>query len=182
MRCFIAVPCATPGVARLLSELEKINADTKIVKPENLHLTLKFLGEVPESKVDEIYSALVDCLSPFRAFDVSLKGIGAFPKLRRVRVIWVGFGKNSERFIEMNESIEKAMEGIGFPRETRFHPHLTLARVRTARGKEELISFIEKYATTPFGDTHIERVELMKSTLTPRGPLYSTLYQVKLAD
>ncbi|MFQ5815878.1 MAG: RNA 2',3'-cyclic phosphodiesterase [Candidatus Hydrothermarchaeaceae archaeon] len=182
MRSFIAVGITTPEVLNLLEELRKIEADIKVVKPENLHLTLKFLGEITEGRVDEIHKALTDCLSLFRAFDVSLKGVGAFPKPRRMRVIWIGFDKNGERFVEMNDSIGGALESIGFRREGRFHPHLTLARVRTPRGKEELISFIKKHETTPFGGSRIESVELRRSTLTPRGPIYSTLRRVNLRD
>ncbi len=182
MRSFIAAGEATPEVLSLVEGLKGIKADMKTVKPENIHLTLKFLGELSEGKVDEIHRALTDCLSPFSSFEISLRGVGVFPNVKRMRVIWVGFDKNKEKLVEMNHSIEGALEGIGFRRDSRFHPHLTLARVKSPRGKEELISFIETHREISFGESRIESVELMKSTLTPKGPIYSTLRQVKLGD
>lgn len=180
MRTFIATGISTPDLLDLLEELRSIDADTKVVKPEHLHLTLKFLGEIPEIKVDELQKALTDCLSSFEAFETTLKGVGVFPNKKRMRVIWVGFDKNGKNFIDMNNAVESALEKIGFPREGRFHPHLTLARIRTARGKEKLIDFLEKNEAKEFGAARVEKVEIMKSTLTPKGPIYLSLKQVRL--
>lgn len=182
MRSFIAIGISTPEVLKLLDELRNSSADLKIVKPENLHLTLKFLGDIPEGRTEEIQIAVTKAIAPFKAFDVSLRGVGVFPKIKRMRVIWVGFDKNGERFVEINNSIENSLKRIGFQREGRFHPHLTVARVRSQRGKENLISILRKYEDTSFGESRIESVELMKSILTPRGPIYSVVEQVKLTD
>ncbi len=182
MRSFIATGITTPELLNLLEELRNIEADAKVVKPENLHMTLKFLGEIPEGKVDEIHKALADCLANFESFEASLKGVGVFPDTKRMRVIWVGFDKNNEKFIEMNDSMEGALERIGFQREGRFHPHLTLARMRSPKGKDKLLDFLKKYEATQFGEARVDKVDLMKSTLTPKGPIYSIVRQVRLRD
>jgi len=182
MRSFIATGEPTPAALKLLDELRTVKADLKPVKPENMHLTLKFLGEISEGRVDEISDVLTDCLSSFSAFDVSLKGVGVFPNLKRIRVVWVGYDKNREKLVGMNNSIEGALSKIGFQREHRFHPHLTLARVRSPRKQDELISFVKKYESTPFGEIKIKSVDLMQSTLTPKGPIYSILRSVELSD
>ncbi len=180
MRSFIALKATTPEVLNLLNELKVTNADIKVVKPENIHLTIKFLGEVSENKITAIQESIIESLSSFGPFSVTLKGVGVFPNSKRMRVIWAGFDMNREKVVELNNIVEGALEGFGFRRERRFHPHLTLARVRSPKGNAELKSFVKEYEDTPLGGSRIEGVELMKSNLTPKGPVYSILHQVKL--
>ncbi|MEE8167648.1 MAG: RNA 2',3'-cyclic phosphodiesterase [Candidatus Hydrothermarchaeales archaeon] len=179
MRSFIAVALRNEKIQDVLEELRAVKADTKVVKPENLHLTLNFLGEIPQEKIDDIYDVMKNSLKT-SPFNVDLHGLGAFPSVKRIRVIWVGFRENADKFIQMNCDLEENLERLGFKREYRFHPHLTIARVKSPRGKEELQALLEKYKDVNFGVLHVSKVELKKSVLTPKGPIYSTLREVTL--
>jgi 2'-5' RNA ligase len=175
MRCFIAVEMSNDQVLACLMELGRVGAALRRVSPGNLHLTLKFLGEVKEELIPEISAAMEDALQGIEPFDAALKGLGTFPSLNYMRVVWVGIEKNRERLIEVQRSLDKRLAKLGFQRDKRFHPHLTLARVKSPKGKGELREFIVQHADTDFGAVRIERVELKKSVLTPKGPIYTTI-------
>lgn len=180
MRCFIAVEVDNPHVRSFIEELSKVGAALRVVKPENLHLTFKFLGEVPEDSIDGILKAMDGSLSGFGPFEASLCGTGAFPNLNYMRVVWVGLRENRERLIEMQSTIDKRLVPLGFAPEKRFSLHLTLARVKSQKGKEQLKDFLFKNRERSFGNFIIDSVRLKKSVLTPKGPIYSTLGQTKL--
>ncbi len=180
MRTFIAVDIKNQRLLEALEELARTKADIKVVTPENLHMTLKFLGEIPEDKAEAVATAMERCLEGFGAFDVVIRGLGAFPTNKRPRVIWAGFAVNGEKFVAMNKSLEEKLSELGVQMGERFHPHLTLARARSARGKEELVALLERWKNAELGDFRVEKVELKKSTLTPKGPIYSTLREAKL--
>jgi 2'-5' RNA ligase len=176
MRSFIAVEARTPGVEGLLSGLSSLGAALRVVKPEGLHITMKFLGEIPEGRVGEIYSAMEEAFSPFEPFHISLKGAGAFPSPRRPRVVWVGVEEGRDTLIRMQSALDSNLSSLGFQKEKRrFHPHLTLARVKTPRVMDRLQEFIEGHKGEEFGRVAVGKVELKKSLLTPRGALYTTL-------
>lgn len=175
MRCFIAVDMGNDKVIACLRELGRVGAALRLVSPENLHLTLKFLGEVQEELIPEISAAMKDALQGIEPFDTSFRGLGTFPSLNYMRVVWVGIEKSREKLIEVQRSLDERLAKLGFQRDKRFHPHLTLARVKSPKGKGELREFIMKHADTDFGAVRIERVELKKSVLTPKGPIYTTI-------
>ncbi len=180
MRCFIAVEVDDPQVRSFIEELSQVDAALRVVRPENLHLTLKFLGEVPGDSIDGIMKAVDSSLSGFGPFETSLVGTGAFPSLDYMRVVWVGFGENRERFVEMQKAVDEALVPLGFAPEKRFHPHLTLARVKSRKGKEQLKEFLLKNQERPFGTLTVDSVRLKKSVLTPKGPIYSTERETRL--
>lgn len=181
MRCFVAVEVDNPAVSSFVDELSKVGAALRVVKPGNLHLTLKFLGEVPEDSIDGILKAMDRSFSGFGPFDASLSGTGAFPGLNHMRVVWIGISENHERLIEMQSAVDRELVPLGFAPDKRFHPHLTLARVKSQKGKGQLKAFILKNRERTFGKLIIESVLLKKSVLTPEGPIYSILGQTKLA-
>ncbi len=180
MRSFIAVDIKNEKVEAAVEELKKIKADVKTVEPQNLHLTLKFLGEIPEDAVEKIYAAMQLSLKSFQPFDVSLRSIGVFPSLKYMRVVWVGFKEGREKLIEMQRSLESNLRELNFKPENRFDPHLTIGRVKSQRGKEELKNFVLSHADTDFGSVAVDKVELKKSVLTPKGSIYSTVREVRL--
>ncbi len=180
MRSFIAVDINNQRLLEALDELARTRADIKLVKPENLHMTMKFLGEIPGDKAEAVAMAMERSLVEFKAFDVTLRGLGAFPTIKRPRVIWAGFALNGEKFVAMNKVLEEKLSELGFQREERFHPHLTLARTRSSRGKEELTALLERWKDADLGGFRVAAVELKKSTLTPKGPIYSTVRKVEL--
>lgn len=181
MRAFIAVDLVTPEVQGALGEISGISSALRTVAPENLHLTLKFLGEIQEGRIDDVHRAMEDSLAPFAPFEVSLHGVGVFPGMNYIKVVWVGIDEGREQLIGMQKTLDDALSDIGFKKEKRgFHPHLTLARMKGYQGKEEVKGFVEARKDEDYGLVKVSKVELIRSVLTPQGPIYSTLKEVSL--
>ena len=181
MRCFVALPLAEElngGLAAAAQEASSFGRMKK-VEPENIHLTLKFLGEVEEGRVERVAAAL-DPLKKFSGFKVSLRGVGVFPKPEYVKVVWVGVGEGSEKVLKLHAGVEAALEPLKFKREKKFHPHFTLARVKGVEDKAGLQEYLDSHTETDFGSFTAEKIILMKSELTPQGPTYSPVREIKL--
>lgn len=182
-RAFIAVDINEEVRGKLVEfqrQLEATRADLKLVEPENIHVTMKFLGEVPESRVPEITEALGASLEGTKGFDIGVRGIGVFPSLRYIRVVWAGVEAGKDELVGIQKKIDLGLKPIGFRPERDFVPHLTLARVRTARFKDKLAAFVNDSADLEFGTSRARAIELKQSTLTQRGPIYSTLARFEL--
>lgn len=180
LRLFIAVPIPQ-GMKESLKVLQaswKAKAQgVRWVKPEGLHITLKFLGNVHEEKLEGIKEAMRKALSGFTPFEVRVKGTGAFPSTKNPRVLWVGVKDEEGKLKGVFNALEKALQKWGFPREDRpFSPHLTLGRVK---GKGDF-SFLEEGSDLDFGPLLVEEVILFKSDLKPEGAEYTPLYAVPL--
>jgi len=155
-------------------------ADLKLVKPKNIHVTVRFLGEVAPVMVDEVCEEMKGIL--FKPFEIELRGMGAFPNLRRLRVIWVGIRNGSEVLTDIFNQLENRLRKLGFTPDRRgFSPHITIARVSSGKNRELLIQQILSRSDYDFGAVKANSLKLMKSILTPRGPIYSTLHEVKAA-
>src|SRR5574341_632187 len=184
MRTFIAIELPqefTSQIDQLQSVLKKTKADVSWVKPENVHITLKFLGEVKEEKIDEVYQATEKSINGIKAFKVNLQGLGGFPNLRRPRVIWIGVEKGKEVLAEIYPKVEEEFFKIGFPKENRgFTPHLTIGRVKSPKNLDSLAGEINRTAfqTEEF---EIKEVVVMKSTLLPTGAVYTPQKKVLLS-
>ncbi len=152
----------------------------KPVERENIHLTLKFLGNVGPSKLAEVKSALSRV--KFDPFSIEIRGAGAFPTLKRMNVIWVGIGEGWTNAQQIFEQTETLLHEVGFSRETRpFSPHITIARVRSGRKRDEVAAFLEHLADESFGSFNTDRIRLKQSLLSSSGPTYSTLFEVPSA-
>jgi 2'-5' RNA ligase len=178
IRCFIAVECRGDELSAKLREvrrvLEATRADVKFVEPENVHLTLKFLGEIEHSLVEQV-SKVVEEIS-FQPFTARIERVGVFPNLRRPRVVWAGITEGASQLEEIWREIDGELSQLGFERERRrFSPHLTIGRVKSGRNRDKLVQEISSLSDYVFGDLHVDRVSLKKSVLTPRGPIYTTL-------
>ncbi len=181
MRTFIAVDACTDALAGLLKELSGLKG-LKPVSPDSLHITLKFLGEIPEARVGEIHSAMERAFSACESFSFKLKGVGAFPNAARARVIWAGVSKGGEVLTELQARLERELLKLGFQAEKRaFVPHVTLARVKSMVDRKRVASFIERHGKDELGEVSVEEVRLMKSTLTPKGAIYTPLRRVRLS-
>lgn len=180
VRAFIAIPCPEEIKGEIIEIQTRIKdlGELKLVEPENIHLTLKFLGEVDNGLIDRI-SEKLDLLSETEKFEISLKGLGAFPGQNYVRVIWVGIDKGADRIEELHGRIDSGLNSLGFPKDTRFNTHLTIARVRSI-DKARLKDILNKNSDKGFGSFPADRIELMKSTLTPKGPEYLVLHSTYL--
>ena len=186
IRSFLAIELPKPILGKIeevQGDLRSTHADVRWVSPEKIHLTLKFFGNIEESRIDLIFKSIEEPVRNTLPFSVRVRGAGAFPSLRNPRVIWMGLAEGKEGLVSLQEEIEVRLEEIGFEPEDRpFQPHLTLGRVKSSRGKEELVRRMEKFAEEEFGDFQVERVALFKSELRPSGPIYTLLKVLRLGN
>ncbi len=184
MRTFVAIELPrelTSQIDQLQAVLRKTGADVSWVKSQNVHITLKFLGEVKEEKIEDVYQVTELSVKGIRKFQVNLQGLGGFPNLKRPRVIWIGVEKGKEVLAELYPKVEEEFSKIGFPKENRdFTPHLTIGRVKSLKNLDRLASEINKtsFQTEEF---EIKEVVVMKSTLLPTGAVYTPLKKVLLS-
>ncbi len=180
IRSFVAIDIPADmrdDIARI--QMEIATGGLRIVRPELVHVTLKFLGNVPEEQMDEITEALRSIRSP--PFDASLKGLGSFPG-RSIRVVWLGIVGN---FLQLYEAVEEALIPLGFEREKRgFSPHVTLGRVKNPSPEvsKQISLKISQVGDVDLGSFHVDRFLLKKSTLTSGGPIYEDLAEFPLTD
>ncbi len=168
-------------IEEIQGDLKSSHADVRWVSPEKIHLTLKFFGNIEESKIEPIVKSIEGPIQTTPPFSLKVKGVGAFPHLKNPRVIWMGLTSGKENVISLQQRLEVLLEKIGFQTEDRpFHPHLTLGRVKSNRGREELVGRMEKYREEEFGDFPVETVIFFKSDLRPSGPIYTPLKEMKL--
>ncbi|RLF38231.1 MAG: RNA 2',3'-cyclic phosphodiesterase [Thermoplasmata archaeon] len=181
LRSFIAIDVEkTDKIEKFWKEVSEAGADLKMVEMENLHITLKFLGSTDEKKIDEIESVMRKSIKGMQPFVVKLRGVGFFPNERKIRVIWIGI-EDEGKLAKIAKDMEEGLARIGFSREEKeFSPHLTIARVKSQRKKENLLRIIDKYRRFEFGEIEVSNIRLKKSELTPKGPIYTTLREVKL--
>jgi RNA 2',3'-cyclic 3'-phosphodiesterase len=182
LRAFLAFevsPEVRENIMRAEEELKQTRADVRLVERENLHFTVKFLGEIPESTVEEV-DARVRALA-LRRMEVDVRGLGAFPDARRPRVVWAGVSPHDLASVSsIGQQVIDALEGIGESDERGFHPHITLARVRSPRNLETLAAMLRDYSNREFGRTPIAALKLKASTLTPAGPSYRDIKEYTL--
>lgn len=181
MRLFIAVPVPEElkdNIVEIQKKFKEANGDIKAVEKENLHFTLKFIGETDRLK--EIEAAMEKALKDFPQFDADIAGISAFPDRNYARVIWLCIKDVMEQMKKLMEVIDAGLSEIGFEQEKEHIPHITLARVRSGRNKAELIRLLEKLEQTQIGRMRVKEVMLVKSVLSKAGPVYENVYGVKL--
>ena len=162
------------GIKQIQESLAFTGANLKPVETENIHLTLKFLGEIPQHKVDEV-ADLVKEIS-FEPFEFMVEEVGVFPNLRRPRTIWAGITIGVSNVTKVFEELDEKLGKLGFERERRkFHPHLTICRVRSGKNRDQLVGELLRLANQEFGMIGVDRIVLKKSVLTPSGPIYTSL-------
>lgn len=181
IRSFIAFDLDNELVIKRLSEVQttlvNTGANLKLVKPQNIHITMRFLGNISPSMVNSIHEEMEKI--SFASFDVEIKGLGVFPKLKYARVIWAGIRKGADELTNVFNQLEPLLRKLGFKPDSKgFSPHLTIARVKTGKNKTELVQRIQELADYEFGIIRADCLKLKKSVLTPKGPIYSTLMEV----
>jgi 2'-5' RNA ligase len=188
IRSFIAIELpeeAKKGLARLRKALERDEHKfVKWVAPGGIHLTLKFLGNIPSKQVTEITGAIEKAAQGISPFHLEISSLGAFPNLKQARVFWVGISGELDKLSRLQQNIDSVLAALGFAREERpFVAHLTLARVREGASPLERRSFGELVGSTIFEDKYhveVKAISLMKSQLTPAGAVYTCLSVVGL--
>jgi len=178
IRSFLAFDIESELVTNRLATAQRLlvqtGADLKIVEPENIHLTVRFLGDVSLPLVEKIYEIMKNV--QFSAFEVHINGIGAFPDLRYPRVVWAGIARGADQLKNIFSQLEPQLQSAGFTPDTKgFNPHLTIARVRSGKNRQQLGVSLSNSANYDFGIVKARCLRLKRSILTHRGPIYSTL-------
>jgi 2'-5' RNA ligase len=178
VRCFISVDVEESELldafVGVQEDLKSTGADLKLVLRDNIHITMRFLGDIDERLVKKLKGFIGGV--EFSPFHVKLRGVGVFPHLRRPRVVWVGLDEGVKSLFKVYKEVESGLIDLGFRPESRgFSPHITLARVRSGRDKMALLERLKGHANDSFGDFLFECIKLKKSVLTPKGPKYYTL-------
>jgi len=183
VRVFVAVvlgDTVRAALAEAIRLLRKTHPRVKWVAPENIHLTLAFLGEVPVERVEEIGSALEGVAAVSGAFSCAVKGVGWFGSPRSPRVVWAGIPEDPA-LMRLQADVAGALRQLGFTPEDRpFHPHLTMGRVKFSQDAIGLTEILREKRDTDFGAMPVERVLVMRSELRPQGPVYSVLREAVL--
>ena len=181
IRSFIAVDLDDEAIKkeinRVQRDLEQTGAQLKFVDPKIMHFTFRFLGEVSLETIEMVKKAMNELA--FERFDITINGIGAFPNLRRINVIWVGVSGGEDRLEQLFHQLEPKLRQIGLASDDKgFNPHLTIARVKSNLNRDALANYVSKFEAVKFGIISVSSLRLKKSTLTPKGPIYSTMHEV----
>lgn len=181
MRLFVAVDLnkeVKDKIKNLQEKLEKESFDLKFVKPENIHITIKFLGEVKEDGIEKICYKLKGISSSFHSFNINVKEVGSFPDWKSPRVLWAGIEEGKKELKELVETTERIFhKDLGFNKEKReFNAHITIARFKSSRNtnKEKLKRILDS-SHPEFGVVNINDIILMKSILTLKYPIYDSI-------
>ena len=168
MRCFLAIELTE----ELKEDIEKLQKNFKIegiklVEKENLHITVKFLGDIDEETLEKIKNLDLS-IHPIKT---PIKELGVFPNENYIKIIWVGAPKLTNILKEIDEKILE----LGFKKERRYIPHITIGRVKFIKNKKDLKEKIEKYKTVKFGNLEVKNIVLISSQLTEKGAIYTTI-------
>lgn len=186
IRAFIAVPIdqtIRAGAGYIQEVLKKTGGDVKWVNTENLHLTLRFLGNIPEVNLQEYYKAVQKSVSFSSSFRISFQGLGVFPGFSRPRVLWIGIKQGKKEISQLAHNINTLLGQASLvdrDKKEKFSPHLTLGRVCSRRGQEKLMKVLKENIDCFGGEMEVTEIHFIKSTLTSKGPIYNTLKKFKL--
>ena len=184
IRTFIAIELDASiqkALQNIQDQLKKAQCEVKWVKPENIHVTLKFLGDISSDQVELIEQILERTLAPFRSFPMEITHVGAFPKIENPHIIWVGTNPQQHTVKDMALFLEKQLEMAGFKKEDRdFAPHITIGRLKLSTNKPALVKAIKSVAIAPPLLQLVQKITLFKSTLSSQGSIYEALRTVQL--
>jgi 2'-5' RNA ligase len=182
MRLFVAIelpPAVKESLGLLVRDFSVQGTQVRWVRSENVHLTLKFLGEVEEQKIQMIAGACRTAAGGVEPFEITVEGVGAFPSRKKPRVIWVGVTRSAP-LKTLHGRLEEEFKTIGFPQEKRsWSPHLTIGRVKVNWNLEALENRLSGARFSPHS-VSVDRLHVVKSDLRPDGPLYTTLEEIHL--
>ena len=172
MRTFVAVEITDGTVLDSIKKLQdEIKVAAKPVAIHNMHFTLLFLGEITEEMAKKVQAQL-DGIK-FSSFDIGFVGVGAFPKPKFPRVIWIGLDQGGEKLVELAKIVEQKLAPLGFKSDKPFKPHATIFRIKDKTG--DITDQISKYNNVKFGTQRVSAIKFKQSVLTPSGPIYSDI-------
>lgn len=177
MRLFIAADL-DPEIREKLVPVQQVldRSGVKTVEKDNVHITMKFLGEIEDRRVEPIKEALRQI--KLNSINIHVKGVGFFPSPNHIKVAWVGVEEGNDEMSNLAEEIDRRMKKIGFKKEKKdFVAHATLARIKkiNAEERERMLKDLQPYLNQDFGWMRLNKFTLKKSELTPKGPIYSDL-------
>ncbi len=176
MRTFVAAEITDQGILNSIKSLQSnLRIGARPVELQNMHFTLLFLGEISEDMAQIVQNELKNI--QFDSFDISFEGIGAFPKPKFPRVVWVGVKNGAEELVKLAKNVEEKLSPLGFKSDKEFKPHITIFRIKNKIG--DITDELAKYSNEKFGSQRISEIKFKKSILTPNGPIYSDLQEIK---
>ena len=185
MRTFIAIEIPAPvktALAQLQAELRQTGADVGWTNPENIHLTLRFLGEVEEARLPELKRLCAEIAAQCSSFSLRVKDTGYFPNAKQPRVLWAGLAGEVSLAQELQQRLEAGLTALGFaPEDKRFKPHLTIGRVKSGKNLRQLVAKLEMYSL-PELSFAVGEIVLLKSELHPAGARYTPLVKAALRN
>ena len=186
IRAFIAIPLPSnviEQIGALQSKLKESGFKIRWVKPANIHLTLKFLGDIAPEKIAEIEKQLHVAVADHPPLTLAAKGIGVFPGIRKPRVLWVGVSGQTQDLRNLHQSVDSGMHRVGFAVEKRkFKSHLTLGRIKSFIDPDRLVQTMQSCSEFESESFNAERIHLYQSRLEPSGAVYTKLLTVPLKD
>lgn len=181
IRTFIAIEIEESVKNKIMefeNKLKECCSEMKFVEKENLHLTIKFLGEISIKLLDKVYEKMEKIKE--EKFTISVRGVGVFPNEKFMRVIWVGVEEGREKILKIQRELDESLTSIGFTKEKDFTPHITVARVKSLGNRSEILNILNEFKERNFGRSIVDKIVLKKSLLTPKGPIYSNIKEVFL--
>jgi 2'-5' RNA ligase len=186
LRTFVAVEIPAEvrvALAAVQSHLRQRGVHARWVRPQGMHLTLKFLGDIPADQIPRAADALQLAAGGHAAFSLTAAGIGVFPALRRPRVIWAGFSGGTGPLADLQAGVEEQLAAAGFPREDRpFRAHLTIGRCSEAAAPAVMAEAVTSFAGECFGGLDVSEIVLFQSELKPDGPVYTARARARLRE
>jgi 2'-5' RNA ligase len=184
LRTFLAVslsPSILAGIEKLIRTLQSNLEEVHWVETKNLHVTLKFLGDIPLNDLPKLIDAVTQSLRQTHSFDLAFQGFGVFPSRESPKTIWIGCQEGSKELGLLAENINEGLIPLGFPKEARrFSPHLTVGRVKKTVQSSLLMSLLDEQQNRFFGSCNVNEVLIVSSELTRRGPIYDELATIPL--
>jgi 2'-5' RNA ligase len=183
MRAFIAIDLegnCKNNATKIIESFSEAGGDVKFVEPQNLHITLKFLGEVSEEHVKRIESCLLDGVKVMKPFKISLKGVGYFGSQKNIRTIWLGIENGRDGLISLSNLVNECLKDM-FQKEEA-SPHLTIGRVRSGKNREAIMDEINSMRDVKIGEMVVSEIKLKRSMLTKTGPVYEDVCVFRIGD
>ena len=177
VRAFLAIDLdddLKPKINKIIKEFKGIDTKIKYVELQNLHLTLKFFGDIDTNGLNVLENVIDKVVSEFDPFKIKIAGCGAFPNNNHIKVIWVGID-DDVIIKDLHDKLDKEFTRLGFDKDKKFSTHLTIGRMKSAKNKNQVKEVIEEFDNFEIGEMEVNRISLKKSTLTPAGPIYDDI-------
>ena len=177
VRAFLAIDLdddLKPKINKIIKEFKGIETKIKYVELQNLHLTLKFFGDIDTDGLNVLENAISNVVSEFNPFKIKITGCGAFPNKKHIKVIWVGIDDDTI-IRDLHDKLDKEFARLGFDKDKKFSTHLTIGRMKSAKNKNQVKEIIDGFENFEIGEMEVSGISLKKSTLTPAGPIYEDI-------